>query len=107
MSLTRSPNIVLLDHVRIIKINFVRARQVSDSRMTLKNFVSGNNLPIPMLGTCSWNVDDLSRYGTGGCGVTVYPTKLLFDNERDDLLGVSSISDLGCATYVSPAFNVI
>ena len=58
---TLSPQIVRLDHVRMVNTNLVRARHVSDSRITLKNLVSGNSLLRLMLGIWKRRDDDFSR----------------------------------------------
>ena len=63
---TRSPHIVLLDHVRNVKRKLVRAFQVMDSLITLKNLVSGSMLPKLIPGICSRSTEDFSRYGDGG-----------------------------------------
>ncbi len=67
---------VLLDHVRIARYARVMNRHVSDSRMVVMNFESGNN---KILGTCSRNEVDLSRYGVGDWRVMLYATTLLHD----------------------------
>lgn len=58
---TLSPHIVRLDHVRRENRNFVRARHVFDSRMTLKNLVSGM-CDHPVQGSVQLD------YGEGGDG---------------------------------------
>lgn len=63
MRRTLSPHIIRLDHVRRVNRNFVRARHVSDSRMTLKNLVSGTRLLRPMLGIWKRRVEEFNRYG--------------------------------------------
>ena len=59
--LTLSPQIVLLAQVRIVKNSFLMFTQVGDSRITLKNFVSGTQLETSSRGTWKRSMVDLKR----------------------------------------------
>ena len=64
--LTLSPQIVLLNHVRSVKIAFLIVLQVLVSRITLKNLIFRRDPSALILGTCSLNEADFNRYGSGG-----------------------------------------
>lgn len=85
----RSPQIVLLADVLKLYKRLVIVLHVFDSDMTLKNLTSCTRRLNPRLGIWNRRLDDLNRYGRGGCCVMVYATTFP-----------------GCATYSSPAFKV-
>lgn len=80
--LTRSPQIVRLDQVRIVWRILKALLHVSVSAIFLMKFVFLSRREIPKLGTWNRSVVDLKRYGWGGCEVIVYATTLLRRNIR-------------------------
>jgi len=87
---SRSPHIVRLAAVLRLNSKFVIPLHVSVCLITLKNLISGTKRLSPRLGTWNFRLENFNRYGSGGCWGIVYATTLP-----------------GCATYASPALNVI
>lgn len=65
-SVTLSPQIDLLAHVRNVKKVLDIVFQVAVSLITLKNLVSGTSAPRETLGIWKRREVDLKRYGCGG-----------------------------------------
>ena len=78
-SLTLSPQIVALAHVRRLKSIVVNVRHVCESRIALMNLVSGSSLERPISGIWKRSDDDFKRYGRGGLAFMLYAATLLIE----------------------------